>query len=199
MTLMAVWNQNATVPNFITLSRLLLLPPTLWLLAQELLWSAAPLLAWLYLSDFLDGRLARHLNQQTYLGTLLDPIADKCVAMSLFVFLWTAGVAPGWYVALVITRDIAQLLSIPVLLLWQKIQFKVRPAPIAKWGTALNFALQGVFFLELLLGSSSFASVWLHGLQWPLLAISGLIEAYILVTYVPRFVAIWRGTHDTFE
>lgn len=187
---------NWTIPNLITGSRLVLVLPTLWLLQAENFVVAYPLLLWLFLSDFLDGRLARRLQQQSYLGTILDPVADKFVAMSLFLWLFQAEIAPGWYVLLVIIRDISQLLSIPILLLWLRISFKVKPAPIAQWGTALNFGLLVLFLAQV---PQAEPWPWLVWFSWPLLIISAVLELIILVTYIPRFFQILRGTHDTFE
>ena len=67
-----------TVPNVITVVRLALLPVFLWLLfAQEDRASAALLLAVLGATDFLDGYIARHFNQVSDLGKVLDPVADR--------------------------------------------------------------------------------------------------------------------------
>ncbi|MDQ7055123.1 MAG: CDP-alcohol phosphatidyltransferase family protein [Persephonella sp.] len=61
------------------------------------------------LTDALDGFVARRFNQITTLGKILDPIADKALLISSFVFIYTSDLAvkfPYWYVVIVISRDI---------------------------------------------------------------------------------------------
>jgi cardiolipin synthase len=128
----------------------------------------------------------------------LDPIADKIVAMTFFGYLYGKGIAPGWYVFLIFTRDIAQIMSIPVLIWYKKIIFKVKPKRIPKWGTALNFILLANFAMNLLPWDVSLI-LEIKPITTILLAISGFIEVYILVTYIPRFIQIYLGHHDTFE
>ena len=186
------------IPNSITISRIIGLPFALYFWENKQYYWAVGISLWIFLSDFLDGYLARKLNQVTNIGQILDPIADKIVAMCFFGYLFAKGFAPGWYVLLIFVRDIAQIMSIPVLIWYKKIMFKVNPKRIPKWGTALNFILLGVFAMNLV----PIGTYYFHELKPVLeilLAISGLIEVYILVTYIPRFIKIYLGHHDTFE
>lgn len=57
------------------------------------------------ISDFLDGYLARKLNLVTSLGKLLDPLADKILVCTAFVYLSAAGLAPVWATTLIIARE----------------------------------------------------------------------------------------------
>ena len=67
------------------------------------------------LTDALDGFLARILNQQTVLGSYLDPIADKVLITSCFLALAILKVIPGWLAVVVISRDVIILLGISIL------------------------------------------------------------------------------------
>ncbi|WP_457641919.1 CDP-diacylglycerol--glycerol-3-phosphate 3-phosphatidyltransferase [Persephonella sp.] len=61
------------------------------------------------LTDALDGYIARKFNQVTTLGKILDPIADKTLLVSSFIFIYNSDMVikfPFWYVVLVISRDI---------------------------------------------------------------------------------------------
>jgi CDP-diacylglycerol---glycerol-3-phosphate 3-phosphatidyltransferase len=58
-------------------------------------------------TDWLDGRLARRLNQVTRLGTLLDPVADKLLVAAALVSLVHVNVLPGWIAVLIIGRELA--------------------------------------------------------------------------------------------
>jgi cardiolipin synthase len=95
-----------TVPNVITFVRLGLLPVFLWLLfAQEDRAKAAALLAFLGITDFLDGYIARHFNQVSDLGKVLDPVADR-----LLLFVGVGGIlidgsVPVWFAVAVLVRE----------------------------------------------------------------------------------------------
>ncbi len=95
-----------TVPNVITVVRLCLLPVFLWLLfAQDDRASAAWLLAALGTTDFLDGYIARHFNQVSELGKVLDPVADR-----LLLFIGVGGIVvdgsvPTWFAVAVLVRE----------------------------------------------------------------------------------------------
>ena len=187
------------LPNLLTLSRILLIPAVLVLIHQRSFAAGFALAGGVFLTDFLDGRLARKLGVVTQAGMILDPVADKLVALAMFGYLFAVGGVPGWYVLLIFVRDLAQLASIPVLLWWKKIAFKVAPKRIPKWGTALNFGILGYGFVRLWLEDLGHTGFPYDSVILPVLLVSGAIELYILVTYLPRFVQIYRGTHDTFE
>ncbi len=189
-----------TIPNLLTTLRILLVAPTIWLLNEELYFAALAVGTIALITDFFDGMLARKLNQQSYVGAILDPVADKIAVIAFFGFFYVNGQTPLWYFLLIFIRDVAQLLAIPVLLWWKKIQFKVEPALIAKWGTALNFIILGAIWIKIVV--LKYLPEWaFYGdyILWPLYIVSGIIEVYVLVTYVPRFFQILRGKHDTFN
>ena len=191
-----------TWPIVLTISRILLIAPVLWSWSEGHYLLSIALAAIMFLTDFLDGKLARALNQQSATGAILDPVADKLVVLSMFGYLLYLERVPFWYVALIYVRDIAQLLSIPILMWWMKIQFKVKPSLIAKWGTALNFILLFWIFGHILVTEQlpdPYSQTWEPIIRWSLLAVSSLIEIYVLVTYIPRFFQIMTGRHDTFE
>jgi cardiolipin synthase (CMP-forming) len=95
-----------TIPNLITVVRLSLLPVFLWLLfARDDRASAAWLLAALGTTDFLDGYIARHFNQISNIGKILDPVADR-----LLFFIGVGGIVvdgsvPTWFAVAVLVRE----------------------------------------------------------------------------------------------
>lgn len=95
-----------TIPNVITVVRLCLLPVFLWLLfGKEDRATAAWLLAGLGTTDFFDGYIARHFNQVSNLGKILDPVADR-----LLFFIGVGGIAvdgavPMWFAVAVLVRE----------------------------------------------------------------------------------------------
>ena len=95
-----------TIPNVITVVRLSLLPVFLWLLfGKEDRATAAWLLAGLGTTDFFDGYIARHFNQVSNIGKILDPVADR-----LLFFIGVGGIAvdgavPSWFAIAVLVRE----------------------------------------------------------------------------------------------
>ncbi|MGA3206802.1 MAG: CDP-alcohol phosphatidyltransferase family protein [Syntrophales bacterium] len=163
------------VPNLLTLVRILLVPITVIFLMQGAFSKALILLVISGITDALDGFFARILNQQTVLGSYLDPIADKTLFASCFVTLSIKGVIPGWFTVIVISRDFIILVGIAILSI-MSIPYEIRPSFIGKLTTTLQL-LTLVFFLvsRILPGTIDYA--WLMILQWATIAftvISGL-------------------------
>jgi cardiolipin synthase len=94
--------------NVLTTLRILLLPLFITLLVYRRPAAALVVLSLAALTDMLDGLVARLLNQKTPLGTFLDPLADKLLAVSAFVTLALIGQPriPAWFVIIVISRDV---------------------------------------------------------------------------------------------
>jgi cardiolipin synthase (CMP-forming) len=99
-----------TIPNLISLARLLGVPVFLWLVlgVQSTAgdWWAVGLLAASGLSDWLDGKIARALNQQSRLGQVLDPAADRLYIAATIVALAVRGIIPWWLVAVLGVREL---------------------------------------------------------------------------------------------
>ncbi len=96
------------LPNTITLSRLFLTAGFVLFVAWESTWGHVVALILFIVaaaSDYLDGYLARKLNLITPLGKLLDPLADKILVCSGFVFLTAKGLCPVWITSLIIGRE----------------------------------------------------------------------------------------------
>ena len=74
-----------TIPNLLSLFRVVLLPFYLYLVAQHSFYLAGVIIAISGLTDFLDGFIARRFNQITELGKILDPVADKLTQLFLIL------------------------------------------------------------------------------------------------------------------
>jgi len=112
---MSVWAELRTIPNLLSLLRLALVPVFLYLILADY-----PLLAFLVLAlasftDWLDGYLARKLNQVTRIGALLDPAADRLYIFATLIGLAITGAIPAWLPMVVIGRDLLLVFTIPVL------------------------------------------------------------------------------------
>ena len=91
--------------NALTLLRLVMVPFLVLLLHEGRYGAALALFAVAGLSDAADGFVAKRFNQQTELGKVLDPIADKALAVALYVTLAWLGWVPFWLVVAVVARD----------------------------------------------------------------------------------------------
>lgn len=98
-------------PNLVTLVRMALVPVALVFLARDQrLWALAAM-AVMFVSDGLDGYLARRLSRVTELGKVLDPAADKIAVAAVLIYLVAAGEFPLWALLLVVVRDVAIVLG----------------------------------------------------------------------------------------
>ena len=187
-------------PNLLSLLRVCFIPLVIALALQQQTIACMVILIISLLTDFLDGWLARKLNQSTAFGALLDPIADKIVILAFTLFIFReSNLLPMIYLLVVNIRNISQLMAIPILSWWLKVPFMVKPKLFAKIGTTLGFIVIviGVFLIA-------------QGTSWPVplpleqfiqltIFISLFFESVILVTYIKRLIAIATRKHDTFE
>lgn len=110
---------NLTAANQLTLLRMLLIPPFAILLLYEYRGWALIVFLTAGLTDLFDGLIARKTGQKTTLGAWLDPMADKLLLVTMFVMLTLPGMGsanrlPLWFTVLVLSRDIAIVLTVAV-------------------------------------------------------------------------------------
>ena len=100
-----------TLPNTLTLLRLLAIPVVLLLLFAGRDVAAATVFVLAAVTDFLDGRLARRWGRASYLGAVLDPVADRLMLSSAAVVLAILGSLPFPVVAILVGRDVLALVG----------------------------------------------------------------------------------------
>jgi cardiolipin synthase len=129
-----------SLPNLISLGRLLLVPLAIWLILRAHYGAAFWVFVVAGASDALDGFIAKHFDRRTRLGALLDPIADKALLVSVYVALGLANQLWTSLVILVVFRDI---MIIGGFLLIQVLAAPKRydPLYISKINTGLQIAL----------------------------------------------------------
>lgn len=105
-----------TVPNVLTMLRLVLVPVFVILFAGG--HDKAALIVFLVASftDLVDGYIARRFNQITNFGKLMDPLADKVMVCTALICQGIAGVFPWWAIAVVILKELLMLLGGAVML-----------------------------------------------------------------------------------
>lgn len=129
-----------TIPNLITIGRLVLVPLTIWLIVAGKHNAAFWVFVLAGVSDAVDGFLARQFKMWSDLGAYLDPIADKALLVSIFITASVLGQIPAWLTILVVSRDI--LIVGGVVLAWMLGQpFPIRPRMISKVNTVFQIAL----------------------------------------------------------
>ena len=131
-----------SIPNLISLSRLLSVPLIVYLIMNASYgWAfAAFLLAGV--SDAVDGYIAKVLDQTSTLGVYLDPLADKALIVSVYVTLGLQGMIDDFVVILVVLRDV--LIVGGVLLLVLRGHWEVRPVLLSKLNTGMQIVLAAV-------------------------------------------------------
>ena len=133
----AVW----TVPNALSVGRLLLIPVFIWLLlVQESAGWAFVVLFVSGVSDWLDGKLARWLNQSSKLGALLDPAADRLYVIVIPICFGIREFVPWWLIGVIIGRDLLLFATAPLLK-----SRGVTALPTLYIGKAATFALMSAF------------------------------------------------------
>ncbi|GAB3213140.1 CDP-alcohol phosphatidyltransferase family protein [Marinactinospora endophytica] len=105
-----------TIPNLLSIVRLLGVPLFLWLvLVPQADWWALGVLAFAGISDWLDGKIARAWNQTSRLGAVLDPMADRLYIFAALLGLVMRDIVPWWLMAILVVRDVLIVVALPVL------------------------------------------------------------------------------------
>ncbi len=134
-----------TIPNALSVLRLLLVPVFLVLLLDQQNLAALLVLIFASATDWFDGFLARKLDQVTKLGARLDPAADRLYIFATLIGLAVNGNIPVWLAVVVILRDVMLATTYPVLA-----THGYGPLPVHFLGKAGTFALLYAFPLLLL-------------------------------------------------
>ena len=131
----------ATIPNAVSFARLIGVPVFLYLiLAVHADVAAVIVLAVGGSSDWIDGYLARRLNQVSRLGELMDPLADRLYIFATLVALAIRDVIPWWFLIAIAARDL--LLSLCLLVLRR---YNYGPPPVHYLGKTATFILLCAF------------------------------------------------------
>jgi cardiolipin synthase len=133
------------LPNALSFLRILLVPVFLWLIVADFpLWAVA-VLAFSSATDYLDGYLARKWNQQTRLGQLLDPAADRLYIFATLLGLTLVGYVPPWLFWVILARELILIPTMPMLA-----AKGYGPLPVHFFGKAGTFCLLYAFPLLLI-------------------------------------------------
>ncbi|KAJ2743556.1 hypothetical protein GGI20_003661, partial [Coemansia sp. BCRC 34301] len=168
-----------TIPNALTMARILSAPYIGYLIVQQDYGLALAGCVVLGLTDALDGYIARKYSMQSFVGSIIDPAADKALMTTLTVALAYGGLLPTTLAVVIVGRDVA-LSFAAFFIRWATLpgpktpkryfdlsipSVEVRPTAISKWNTALQLMLMGATLASPVFGVPA-NFVGLVGLQW---------------------------------
>jgi cardiolipin synthase (CMP-forming) len=137
-----------SIPNLITLGRILLVPVVVWAITAGEMRVAFVLFLAAGITDAVDGFLAKRFGMATELGAYLDPLADKAMLVSIYVALGITDAVPRWLVILVVSRDI--MIVSAVILSWLVDKpVPLKPLRVSKLNTVAQIALACVVMAAL--------------------------------------------------
>jgi cardiolipin synthase (CMP-forming) len=171
-----------TAPNLITFVRLLLVPVIVYLLLEEMYGAALAIFVTAAASDVLDGFLARLFQQQSYVGAVLDPVADKLMVVCTAVTLTWLQLMPVWVAVAVVLRDVVIVTGF-LAYRWWRGHVEMTPTWLGKANTGLLF---GVFTLVL-----AQAAGMIDLGRWLLLAYLALVGS--IVASGLHYVWVWSA------
>jgi len=177
---------NWTIPNLLTVSRIMLTPGFVMAFVDQRFDLAWILFAIAGFTDALDGTLARLLKQRSTFGAMLDPLADKILLVTSFICLAVQDWIPGWLSILVVSRDIFIVGGL-ALLHYSGVDVKrgIRPVWISKCATTAQIALVLLIMVEH--SMQSFHPELRLGLVYAVAALTALSGGYYLVIGLRMF------------
>ena len=182
-----------TLANAISVIRLMAIPVFLWLVIEDRLLPAFVLLVVAVLTDFVDGMIARRMNEITQLGQFLDPFADRLFIAATVIALAIQDVVPWWFVIAVMLRD--ALLGAGGLVMSR---YGAGTLPVKWWGKVATFGLLFVlplFLLSVMVSEYFSASVGgvLMMVAWPIAVIAVVLYWVVGFSYLFDAIAIAKA------
>lgn len=139
------------IPNLLTVLRIAATPVLVMLLKYEMFPGALLLFVLAGVSDALDGYIAKRFHYETRLGAILDPVADKVLLVSCFIFLTVMNHLPFWLLVVVVFRDIV-IVGGYLLLVILEGGVKMQPSRVSKLNTVFQISLIMVVLVQLAAG-----------------------------------------------
>ena len=188
----ACWEPGTgvSIPNLITLGRIILVPIVVWAITSGQMLAAFFLFLAAGISDAVDGFLAKRFHMASELGAYLDPLADKALIVSIYVALGIARALPISLVILVVSRDIMIISGFMLSWLVGK-PMPVRPLPVSKMNTVAQIVLATLVLAE---HGFVFDAVWLSAICIGLFVILTLLSmAFYLAEWLRHMNSLGVG------
>lgn len=179
-----VTNEILTASNVVSVSRILMAVPIILLTQANngvptLLVTA--LVVYAILSDYLDGMLARRTGHVSELGKVLDPVADKLLALALFLYVWWMDRVPDWFLAAAIFRDLMIMAGSAA------IRHRTGKVAMAVLSGKISVNILAIYWISLFFFPEA---VRIHQ---HLLTVCVIVMAYSLGEYMRRTIHILNG------
>ncbi len=185
-------NQVLTIPNMLSILRLLGVPLYFLLVSKEEFLAAVFVLFLAGATDYLDGKIARRFNQTSKLGELLDPAADRLYVAAIVYSLWDLEVIPLILLVIIFVRDAV----LGVLLLFMKRQ-DIEPFKVTYLGKAATFNLLYAFpFLLLTLIDQALVSSIAYVIGWAFSAWGIALYLWTGILYLKDGIRLLRARAD---
>jgi cardiolipin synthase (CMP-forming) len=170
-----------TIPNLITIARLIAVPLIVLLIGQGSWGLAFTVFVAAGISDAVDGFIARRFDMRSEFGAYLDALADKALLVSIYVTLSVTGVLPGWLAILVVSRDLMIISAILVSWLMGR-PLAIKPMFVSKLNTGAQ-----IVFAALVLGTKAviLEAPTLYGIGMVLVAALTIVSA---AAYLARWM-----------
>ncbi len=182
-----------TLPNFLTLLRIVAIPAFLVFLAQGKYDVAFIILVCAGMTDVVDGTVARLTDTQSEFGASLDPVADKLLLLSSFIVLGVAGHLPRWVVVLVVMRDVIIVAGYVLIFVVDQEWVKIEPSVLGKAATFVQLFTIGFALMEL--ARPDLPLLWFN---YSMQVLTALTAAGSGVQYVYRGL-LWHQRHGSFQ
>ncbi|HKL49768.1 MAG TPA: CDP-alcohol phosphatidyltransferase family protein [Wenzhouxiangellaceae bacterium] len=168
------------LPNVLTVTRMLLVGPLVYLLLTERYTSALVLAVVSGVSDWLDGALARRFNWQSKFGGVFDPLADKTLMIAVYAALAWLGHLPAWLFWLVVLRDLV-IVTGGLIYHYRIEPFRAEPTRLSKFNTLCQVLLMWAILTAL--AGLALPQALIHGLVW--------LVAFTVLATMFQYVLVW--------
>ena len=173
--------KRENIPNILTILRMLLAIPIVYSLLIPHYELAFYLLIIAAVTDSIDGYIARQFQWSSRLGSMLDPLADKILMVSVFIVLAYVGEVPMWLLSMVLLREMVLITGTIVLHLAIG-PYQIHPIIISKVNTFLQ-----IFLTFILVFNKGFAMM-------PIIWVQGLMCLVFATTFASMLAYIWIWT-----
>jgi cardiolipin synthase (CMP-forming) len=188
-----------TLATFLTITRFAVIPSIVYYIQTQAWGTVLALCAYAGVTDVLDGALARLYKQETKLGALLDPLADKLLVISCYGAFAYSKVpivnVPAWFFYAVLIKELLVLLGAGYLSLYKQ-RLEIKPAFIGKLAAVAHIC----FIWIVCLGAYfSYHVSWLYAsLLWIVIGLTG--AAFVYYSYKSSTLKEWYAwfMHNVF-
>lgn len=178
-----------SIPNILTLLRILMTPVIVYMVLTHQAWLAVILMVIAGITDMLDGAIARYFNQRTTVGAYLDPLADKILLISLFVSLFFIGKLPLFIFLAVVFRDAIIIFGAIAYEMVTR-QLNMEPSLIAKATTFMQISYVALLLLDM---ATPISSLFVSLVMWVVFVLTCTSGVHYMVMWTHKAVGHERS------